>query len=414
MELEANITVVTKLELTNTLAKYNPLVKHLAKLVVQKRYEEIVENNNKLIEIIAMDITSSKDVILPQLRVLLSDCLKINKQNYQACFNSVFQKLIQGPNSQQHLMTYFKNKLMQAKTHINKKNYLQAIDLSAALNCWFTEALQEQDEYRFLWETLLTQCDNVYESVYFHWLHLDIMHFIDYQYPQYELKVKVLKYINNIEKYTIKQNYQNCTMLCTDFIQQLTSVSSQAELTSSTLLSVWHKVVMFQRQQSAFAWLISDYLNFSQQSEFINMLNQDLSILAKLSYFSKSVAQELYCKQGIMDLLTCPSMDHQTLKELRDRFCLAFDIFYEKQENHNTALTLLGLGLINTYEGDKPAMLDGFKFAADYDTSLKALIRVIIQQLPYHIYPIENVKLANPFICASSMQATNVPTLSLN
>lgn len=397
MELGATTALITNLSLKKSLAKYEPSIKHIAVLMVQKNFEAAVISGNNLIQSIALDITNIKNKRSSKLRDLLNDCLETNKKNYQACFNSTFQILAQQPQGHQLLNTYFNEKLMQAKTDVSKKRYISAICICGALKHWLTEALRIKEEYQFLWKALLTQCGSIYESVYFYWLQWDEIHFTNYHYIDTKLREEVLGHMHDIKKHLSIQDYQGCFIICTNFIQKLNSLSSQATQASSVLAPAWHKAVVFQRQQTAFAWLLRDYLTVSKQVNTVKMLYQDLSLLTQVNYFSALMQQELQCKLGLMKLLFSPSIEQETLNQLRDQFCSAFDAFYTQNENNNTALSLLGLALMNAYEGDKQAMLTGFKLATDNDANLKKLTHAFVQQLPFHLYPVTEVLLPNPF-----------------
>lgn len=64
----------------------------------------------------------------------------------------------------------------------------------------------------------------------------------------------------------------------------------------------------------------------------------------------------------IANLLFCDGIERQILNELRNQFCLAFDTYYQADAHKNIALSLLGLALVNAYEGHKRETLTGFKF----------------------------------------------------
>lgn len=412
MEAEATTRLITDLPFKKMLAKYEQSVKHIAVLIVQKNYEAAIVRGDKLIQTIALDITSTKDKSVSKLCTLLNDCLSVNKKNYQLCFNHALQVFTQQFNSTQRLNSYFKDKLMQAKTAVSEKKYLSAICICEALKRWLTEVLQVREKYHIVYEKLSAQCDGIYESIYFNWLLLDEIQFVNYHYLDIKSREEVLGHINELKKYTTLQDYQSCLIICTNIIQKLDSLSSQAVKISPALTAAWHKVVVFRRQHNAFTWLLNDYSTVSKQATVVNTLYQDLSLLARVSYFSELSHLEFRCKLGLFKLLFQPNVGQEVLKQLRDQFCSAFDAFNAQNENNNIALSLLGLGLINAYEGDKQAMLTGFKLATDYNANSKVLTQLFIQRLPFHMFPVAEILLPNPFVQSASSET--LPYLKLN
>lgn len=393
MESRSNITLVTQVNLTKTLYKYAALVEEIATFISNDQYIQISDRMNQLIDKIQVDMETNrgKNPSLPQLQALLTDCLKTNKKNYCAYFNATFQASVNQENGLPQLSTFFSKQLNKARTYTGTKYYLQAISLCDALKSWLTEASQSPEtDYQRLFQALLTHCSTTREYVYYHWLKFHTQYFMDYHYPTGNIKVQLFKMIEEIKQASMKKDYQTGADQCTRLIGELNSRISWLGESSSALMSAWRHWLVFQRQEIIFTWFIKESLSVAQQSHYMNLLTEDLLLLVKVVYFKEQRKWELHCKLFIINLLFCTEMERSQLADLREKLCLAFDIFNKQScyEYKKTALSLLGLGLVNAYEGDKQDLLKAFKLALDYDPNLDNLTQAIIQQLPFYLEPV--------------------------
>lgn len=382
------------------MVKYKPIIEHIRYLARLGNIEESINTAHQTIQDLRSILQTSNSVLSIELYQLVIDCTLITQQNYQLIITNFLQEVFQQSASYLLLNNFFDYQILLVEKFIKDKQYLQALSLIKALKiCIYNFHYNFIVKFPFLLSNFLNQCDLSIEYIYFSWLKTDYREIMNYFFAPSASKLCLQLKLIKMNKHLASENYQGAINLQTKLLQIFKNLLNDTIENSATFTSAWHKFLVYQRQQTAFNWLIKEGPALQRNKKFFATLQNDLIFLIQEGALWKPIMLEAQTKLYLLNLLLMPSFHRTDLDTFRQGFCLAFDSFHLVDDKPNIALTLLGLALINAYEGEKQQMLIGVKCVTEYDTKLKALTKIIFDQLPFYRKLIDETvfKLVNPF-----------------
>lgn len=142
--------------------------------------------------------------------------------------------------------------------------------------------------------------------------------------------------------------------------------------------------------------------------QYVETLLNDCKIILiqNTVYHPGDNKHSIYLKKRIVHLLFTERCSVNFLKLMQQRLCILYDKFGLVKDTINQSLTILGLAIINAYEGHA-LTFQGLKIAVNMNASLVILIQAIRFQLPVSMYLLsEKVSLLNPLFNFRSTTST--------
>lgn len=399
------------INLRHYIKDYASLIDYINQLSIDKEFRRAIDNSYFLIQELQAIKHKIKAEISTEFYQLIRACVKLNQENYTNLYIKSFQEQYQQNYSYLTVITFFNNQIAQAENIIEKKEYLRATNILSALTKWvnlFVPPLEA--EFPSLLSNLISNCNARQKYTYFCWLKNDYLNCIEFHFLPSNSKLTLRKLIHT-NYYILVKEYSKSIDLQTSLLKNLDKLLGSIDEDSKLFQDTWQKYLIFQRQQTAFNWLIQNHLVFLQQIKYCKMLRKDLIALTEESGPWKAIELEAQCKLDLIHLLLLPTADRTKFNTLRQTFCSAFDIFCKFEDKPNIALSLFGLAVINAYEGEKQQMRMGLKCAIDYDEKLELLKQTTFDKLSFFMQPISKIQftLVNPFFKWQRIESEELP-----